>query len=385
MANIPKECRAEVAYDFRPLIKMVEEGKITRHEYEEVFRKKRLEGERLGASTAPIVAGLSGFSTAELEYAKRMQLLKKINTDAEEVKWPFELGHMAEDIIRETFSLKTGLRATRCDIAYTNKNYPFLFVNPDGFVYEPIKNSESESLALLEIKTTYMKNSEHAELFRRGIVPEDYLAQVQVQLEVTNLNRCYLVYAWGWADYQQMHFVIERDREYACEICDMMEKFHNWLKTGVKPKEGFNANVKAIMNSCAELYPFGDKNIPKKKLGSDALSRAMRYEELDRKKCELEKELKALPISLEISKIKKELDEIKALLSNELADATCGEAKDKDGNCFLVKLQEACEPSFDAKNKKYIKENYQNLWDELLKRSPKSRKFSLERVLVKND
>ena len=69
MANIPKESKARVAYDFRPLVKMVEEGKISRHEYEEVFRKKRLEGGRLGASTAPIVAGLSNFSTAELEYA----------------------------------------------------------------------------------------------------------------------------------------------------------------------------------------------------------------------------------------------------------------------------------------------------------------------------
>ena len=383
MANIPKESKARVAYDFRPLVKMVEEGKITRHEYEEVFRKKRLEGGRLGASTAPIVAGLSNFSTAELEYAKRMHMLKKINTDAEEIKWPFELGHMAEDIIRETFSLKTGLRATRCDIAYTNDNYPFMFVNPDGFVYEKDENGR-ESITLLEIKTTYMKNSEHAELFRRGIVPEDYLAQVQVQLEITNLNRCYLVYAWGWADYQQIHFVIERDREYACEICQMLGVFHNWLTTGVRPKDGFNANVKAIMNSCAELYPFGDKDLPKKKLGADALARAERYEELEKKKAGLEKELKALPLSLEISALKKEMDEIKALLSNELCDATCGEAKDKSGNCFLIKLSTACEPSFDAKNKKYIKENYPSLWDELMKRSPKSRKFSLERIAVKD-
>lgn len=381
--TLPEARPGKIAYDFRPLVKMVEEGKITRHEYEKVFRKKRLENDSLGASTAPIVVGLSDFSTAEMEYAKRKNLLKQIDTEAEDTKWPFELGHMAEDIIRETFSLKTGYKAIRCDIAYTNDNWPFLFVNPDGFVYEVNKETGEITLCLLEIKTTYMKNSEHAELFRRGIVPEDYIAQVQVQLEATNLDKAYIVYAWGWADYQQKYFIIERDRDYAVEICMAMKEFHDWLETGIKPSGGFAASVKAIINSSGVLYPFGDKSLPKKRLGSDSLTQVMRLEELEVKKKKIEEEIKVLPLSTELTSVKKEIEQLKGLLTNELEDSTCGEVSDKKGNAFLIRLSESNEPSFDAKNKKYLRENYPAAWDELIKRVPKARKFSYERLLLK--
>lgn len=369
-----------VAYDFRPLIKKLENHEITRAEYEEIFRRKRLENNRLGASTAPTIMGISNFGTYESEYAKRKHLYKTVDTESEEIKWPFELGHMAEDIIRETFSLSTGFKAIRCDIAYTNDNWPFLFVNPDGFVYEEDKETGEINLCLMEIKTTYIMKSEHAELFRKGIVPEDYIMQVQVQLETCNLDRCYLVYAWGWENFKQKYFVIERDREYAVEICNAMAEFHNWLETGIRPTGLYADNVKGIMAANDVLYPFGDKSLPKKKLSKEALSRLIQLEELEEKRTKKDAELKALPLKSEITELDKQIKEIKGLLSSEMGDSTLGEVKDSSGNAFLVRWKVSEEPAFDAKNKNYLKENYSSAWNELLKRAPRSRKFEYERL-----
>lgn len=380
MSAIIEAKPGKIAYDFRPLVKKLERHEITRHEYEEVFRKKRLENNRLGASTAPIIMGISNYGTAESEYAKRRHLYKLVDTEGEEIKWPFELGHMAEDMVRETFSLKTGFKATRCDIAYTNDNWPFLFVNPDGFVYEVDPKTGEITLCLLEIKTTYMMKSEHAELFRKGIVPEDYVVQVQVQLETCNLDRCYLVYAWGWEDFKQRHFIIERDRPYAVEICDAMAEFHTWLETGIRPSGLHASNVRGIMAANTLLYPFGDKKLPKKKLSKETMGRLLTMEKLEQTKKEKDAELKALPLKMEISNLEKEIQELKGLISAEMGDATLGEIKDSDGNAFLVRWKASEEPSFDAKNKKYLKENYPDAWDEMVRRAPKARKFEYERL-----
>lgn len=378
--TIPAAMPGEIAFDFRPIVKMVENGQISRQEYEEVFRNKRHEKNRLGASTAPTIMGISNYGTADSEYVKRKHLYKKIDTDSEEIKWPFELGHMAEDIIRETFSLKTGFKATRCDIAYTNPNWPFLFVNPDGFVYEVEKGTGKINLCLLEIKTTYIMKSEHAELFRKGIVPEDYLMQVQVQLETCNLDRCYLVYAWGWEEYSQRHFIIERDRDYAVEICMAMKEFHSWLETGIRPAGLHASNVKGIIAANQFMYPFGDKSLPKKKLPKDTMAKLMKLEELETQKQEKDKKAKEIPLLAEIKALDKEIKDLKMLIAADLGDSTLGEISDADGNAFLVRYKESVEPSFDAKNKKYIQEKDPALWEELIKRNPKARSFEYERL-----
>lgn len=382
--SLPKALPGKVAYDFRPVVKLVEEGKITRQEYEALFRQKRLENNRLGASTAPIIMGISNYGTPKSEYAKRKHLYRKVDTDAEEIKWPFELGHMAEDIIRETFSLRTGFKAIRSDIAYTNDNWPFLFVNPDGLVYETDSGTGKQRLCLLEIKTSYIMQSEHAELFKKGIVPDDYYMQVQVQLETTNLDRAYLVYAWGWAEYQQKHFVIERDREFAVEVCNAMKEFYLWLETGILPTGLYATNVNGIIAANKVLYPFGDRMLPKKAMKKDIVQKLKQMEALEKQKKEKEDSVKALPIQGEIKALTKEIEELKGLIISEMGDSTLGEAVDaKSKEAYMVRLAESTEPSFDAKNKRYLEANYPQIWEELLKRNPKTRKFSYERLVVK--
>jgi len=375
----PTPLPPRIVGDLRPLAQKVRTGEMTRKEFEEIFNKSREHGYDgsidfpVGASTSPKIMGISANGTAKGEYCKRFNLYRKLQSKAE-IIWPFEIGHMVEDIILEVFSLKTGLEATKCDIQVSNPNWPSSLVNADGFVWEVDPVTGKLLLGLAEIKTTYTSKSEHAELFKLDIIPDDYMVQVQHQMEVWNLDFCYLIHATGWADYQQKHFRIERDRDLGVAICTACEEFAQACRDGRMPDNRYVERVEGIIKDNVLLYPYGDKKLPKVKLPKECVKMLQAAEDLKAEIAALDNTIK-----VEKNRLKKEYDEKIAKVMDYMGDHTLGEVID-GSDAYLVRFHEACEPSFNKAAKELIRKDYPDLWETLMDMKPGSRKFEYEKL-----
>ena len=97
--------------------------------------------------------------------------------------------------------------------------YSFMGASPDGIL---------ESGSLLEIKCPYSR------VPKMGVVPKGYLDQMQMQMEVCGLNKCYYV---EWQP--SMCFEIETDTF----LVQVIDRDPEWLRTNLETIERFWSEV----------------------------------------------------------------------------------------------------------------------------------------------
>lgn len=130
----------------------------------------------LGGSDAAVLLGLSAFrSPLELWLDKTGQLPDEEPSEA------MEMGTAMEPLIAERFEAKTGLTVEDAQACVEHPDRPWMRATLDGRVYE-----EDGRVSLYEAKAT------SGWAWKEG-VPDHVMVQIQHNLEVTGLDKCWLV------------------------------------------------------------------------------------------------------------------------------------------------------------------------------------------------
>tara|TARA_R110000765_G_scaffold350992_1_gene440975 strand:+ start:1045 stop:1971 length:927 start_codon:yes stop_codon:yes gene_type:complete len=130
----------------------------------------RAENPSIGASQSGAVLGLSKWATP---YDVWHELVHGFQ--AKEDNLTFRLGRELEPIIRALFMEETGLKVVNDNKIRISNHYPYITTNVDGMVV-------GEKVPI-EYKTTAMEWD--------GEIPDQYFAQLQHQMYVTNTKYCY--------------------------------------------------------------------------------------------------------------------------------------------------------------------------------------------------
>lgn len=136
-------------------------------------------GKGIGSSDAPIILGMSPYSTPLQLWEHKTGLVPK----AFQGNFATERGHALESVAREHYALRTGLKPEPCNVEHSK--HPFLRASLDGL--------DKPSNIVLEIKCPGKEDHERA---AKGELPEKYVAQVQHQLNVAGAE---LAHYWSFA------------------------------------------------------------------------------------------------------------------------------------------------------------------------------------------
>lgn len=379
--NITTNMWPRATGDFAELDKKLERGEITRKEYDRIFTKSREHGldnsidMAIGGSDAARILGISSYGGPRgLAATKLNPSLRPDTSDS----MPLLIGHLFEAPVRELFSVKTGLRTEPCTIQWASRKYPHCLANTDGIVWEIDENGD-EHPGIYEGKMIYNTKGEHCDAFKAGIVPDDYMIQIQFYMEVLNLNFAYINCAWGFTDGQQVYIRVKRDREFGEEICQACEDFVEASLMGKKITNSSVSNVKAFLADAELLYPKGDNTLPPVTLDPKYTATMRAIEGLQEEIKELDEQAK--PLTREIDQKKKEIEKYLYPLIDVLGDATVGIIKDTaTGEEWNVLYPESTSFSKDAKAMAMLRDNFPKAYDALAKFKPAARKVSMKKM-----
>ncbi len=140
----------------------------------------------IGASEIAALAGLSKYSTPIQIYERKVGLAPA------ESSLRMDLGDLLEEPIAQLYARRTGTRLRKC-VTLRHRTHEIALATPDRAVFRgevpaglPIRSAER----LLQIKTTGWRQRD--EWGREGTdeIPEDYLAQVQWEMDVADVPLC---------------------------------------------------------------------------------------------------------------------------------------------------------------------------------------------------
>jgi putative phage-type endonuclease len=180
----------------------------------------------LGASSIAGVVGISPFGDAWQVYMQAMGLIKVEET--EEMFW----GKRFQREIATVFSERMDLPIEWCDRRIHHPTRTWQYASPDAFIL-------TEPRQLLEVKTAGLHRS--GEWSRdsgdEDGVPDHYLAQIQWQLSVTELETAYIAVLIGGTEF--LIYKIQHDPELEDLLVEEGERFwREYLVKGVEPPIG---------------------------------------------------------------------------------------------------------------------------------------------------
>jgi len=154
-------------------------------------------------------------------------------------------GTIMEPIIRNEFTLRTGLNVRQINSILQHRKFSFMFANIDGIVTDPIKGE-----GVFEAKTAGLYATSE---WDNGL-PDEYAIQVQHYLAVTGLNFAYVAVLIGGNRFQWQF--IERDDAIISLIIQMEARFWKYVETGTPPPiDGSKASAELLNR----LYPHATK------------------------------------------------------------------------------------------------------------------------------
>ena len=366
-----------IVQDFTPFLEAIEAGELTPEEWEKIFatefRTGKVmntdDGEKyldlfkdkgtrpfLGASNAGVIIGKSHFKSRKFLQLQLLGQVKEITPPSRQ--WVFDLGHEAESFVGSMGTRM--LRKQGLDVSYKScingmidTRWPDVLIHPDGYI---VDRKTGTLLMLAEVKTSADMSPYWLNDFSRGIVPEDYVAQVQVEMQILSRNiditRC-CVLVWNKTGDEEgfRQYFVDRDEEEAVRILDEMEKFVEDTANGILYDEDL------LPEEIAAVYGEEDKSlgyvtIPKKHEKTlQALSRLA--EEKAALKAEIA-EVEAL-----IADIEKEEKLYKARLYSAIGKAPGGTCR-IGNDVYHIDIRRSY--SLDADVKRMAEEQFPEAW-----------------------
>lgn len=160
----------------------------------------------LGASDAPVVCGVSPWTTRFQLWQEKLGLLPE-----KEDNWNMRRGRLQEEGARQLYEKKTGNLMNPEIVFHPTKK--FMMATLDGL-------SVNGDLAV-EIKCPGVQDHETA---KKGKVPTKYYPQLQHQLACINVNH---IHYFSYRDGEGILVEIERDEKFLTELYQNEEEFWN--------------------------------------------------------------------------------------------------------------------------------------------------------------
>src|SRR5262245_37548615 len=198
--------------------------------------------QKLGSSDAPVVAGLSDYSSPlELYYKLTGQLPRYSPEETQQQR----IGSRLEPVIAELAAEDLGLRIRRI-ATRVSKKHPFMVAHPD---YEIVNHANGPGL--MEVKNRSALRSVHE-------LPDDIAAQVAHQLAVTEKKWALVVMLLGFGALKT--FEVFRDPELEEYLIELEARFMAHVERCEPPDHTWTPATVGILK---KLYPFDSgKTIP---------------------------------------------------------------------------------------------------------------------------
>jgi putative phage-type endonuclease len=182
-------------------------------------KQRALRAEGLGASEVPTALGLNPFqSAAELAAVKRGEL--PAFEGNEFTRWGQRLERPIADEWLERHAAEGVSIFTPGTLRH--RTSPVLLASPDRVIVPAGRRAREAWLGLLEIKATSVRR---ADAFGEAAddIPETFIVQTQVQMEVCDIDSATLVPLIGGNDYRE--YPQRRDREMGGNLVQFAEKW----------------------------------------------------------------------------------------------------------------------------------------------------------------
>lgn len=196
-------------------------------------KQKESRAGSIGSSDAPVVAGVSTYSSPlELYYKLHGELPRYDDNET----WEQKAGSKFEPVIAEIVAEDLGLKIRRCPTRKHPK-YDFMAASLD---FEIVNNPKGPGI--LEIKRRSGS--------RFDTLPDDIALQVAHQMAVTNRDWGKVAVLFGWG--KPVVFDVERDKEVEEYLIQLEARFMVRVKAGDPPTETWTPETVDLLK---RLYP----------------------------------------------------------------------------------------------------------------------------------
>lgn len=205
-----------------------------------------LRREKIGASDAPIIMGVSPWTTPRQLWETKVGL-----REPQETTERMQRGHDLEPVARAEFMRQTGIPVHSCVLRH--RTHKWMIASLDGL--------DLERSVVVEIKCPGKRDHESA---LDGVVPDKYLPQLQHQMEVAEVNT---LYYFSFDGKHGKYIIVEYDREYCTKMLDQEQEFYDCMTSLRSPPlmdkdyEGRDdEEFLAAMQEYSQTLPYVDRN-----------------------------------------------------------------------------------------------------------------------------
>jgi putative phage-type endonuclease len=202
----------------------------------------------IGGSDASVVCGINRWKSPIELFMEKSDMLPPSET-GEPAYW----GNRLEGLVKEEFTLRTGIEITPVKQILQSAEYPFMLANLDGICYHP-----EHGMVIFEAKTSstyrsseWMSSNGNDKGCENGDgIPAEYLIQLQHYMAVTGCKGAYIAVLIGGNDFRWQF--VERDEELISMLIQLETEFWDKVQTGMPPTlDGSEASAKFL----SRLYP----------------------------------------------------------------------------------------------------------------------------------
>jgi len=213
--------------------------------YEEWLEYRRL---GIGGSDASVVCGINQYKSPVELYMDKIGM--SFNQEAGEAAY---WGTRLESLVREEFTLRTGIEVIPVNQILQSEAYPHMLANLDGSIDHP-----EYGPCIFEAKTAgaYLSGK-----WEGDSIPDEYFLQIQHYMAVTGYNGAYIAVLIGGSMFKWKF--IERDEELIAYLIKLEGEFWGHVQAGVPPSlDGSNASTEFLNMKFPDSIPLSKTELP---------------------------------------------------------------------------------------------------------------------------
>jgi len=250
----------------------------------------------IGGSDASVVCGINKWKSPIELYMEKLGMLPP--SDAGEAAY---WGNRLEGLVREEFTLRTGIEVTPIQLMYQSEEHPFMIANIDGICEHPVYGD-----VIFEAKTSSAYRSGEWEGDK---IPDEYVLQVMHYMAVTGFEGAYIAVLLGGNNFKWQF--VERDEELISMLIQLEAEFWDGVNNNIPPElDGSDASAEFLSQHFPDSVPDSVVRLPD---GAGYLVEQYNYavDEIDRfaeSKLEAENKLKQMLGDFEVGVVVGEAD-----------------------------------------------------------------------------
>jgi len=202
----------------------------------------------IGGSDASVVCGINKWKSPVELWMEKSDMIKLGSAsdtggfgDAGE---PAYWGNRLEGLVKEEFTLRTGIEVIPVNEILQSEEHPFMLANLDGYCYHPEYGE-----VVFEAKTSsayrsgeWVSSNSHD---NGNGIPDEYILQLQHYMAVTGFKGAYIAVLLGGNTFKYQF--VECDEELISMLIQLESEFWDKVQSGIPPElDGSDASAKLL-------------------------------------------------------------------------------------------------------------------------------------------